>query len=189
MVKDTLRRELLQRRETLAVTERLKKDKKIKTRFLQLEEFKKAERIFFYASYRAEVDTFIIISEALRMNKKVALPKVYPKEKDMKFYWIRDVQELSPGYWGIPEPDPVEEAYPENADLIVIPAIAFDKRGYRLGYGGGYYDRFLKKVRKDAILIGLAYEEQILDIVPKDEWDIPVSLIVTEERTIRSYGH
>ncbi len=189
MDKVVLRKQALQRRETLAFGERLKKDKRIKERFLQLEEFQRAERIFFYASYRAEVDTFELISEALRQNKRVALPKVYPEKKVMRFYWIRALNTVSPGYRGIPEPVPEDEAMAEEADLVVVPAVAYNERGYRLGYGGGYYDRFLKEVRKETITVGLAYDEQIIGPLPTDDWDMPVDIVITEERTIYCHGH
>ncbi len=189
MDKASLRKELLQKRETLSISERVKKDEMIRQRFLSLKEFRDATKVFLYASYRAEVDTFGLISVALNDSKKVALPKVFPTEREIRFFWIRDLNEVSPGYWGIPEPEEGVEALPEEPELIVVPAVGYDIRGYRIGYGGGYYDRFLKKTGPSAITVGLAYEEQLVERIPNDEWDVPVKIIITEGRTIYCNGH
>lgn len=189
MDKGLIRKQFLEKRETLAFSERMKKDERIRQRFLTLKEFQTARKVFFYASYRAEVDTFGLISSALNDTKRVALPKVFPEAREIRFFWIKDIDEVSPGYWGIPEPMTDEEAFADEAELIVVPAIAYDRRGYRIGYGGGYYDRFLKKTPGHITTVGLAYDEQLIERIPTDEWDVPVKIVITDERTLYCNGH
>lgn len=147
-----------------------------------LPEFLEAERIYVYADYNHEVMTGYIIEEAWKQGKKAAVPRV--EGKDMTFYILEDFSQLKPGYFGIPEPETGEAAQWEDA-LIIMPGVAFDRENHRVGYGGGFYDRFLEKhpgLRRMALAFGF----QILKSVPVEPTDICPEIIVTEEEILRS---
>lgn len=145
-----------------------------------LPEFKNAERILAYADYNHEVQTSEIIREALRQGKEVAVPKVRGQEMD--FLKIRDLSVLEPGYFGIPEPVSGEIADWQDA-LMVMPGVAFDTENRRVGYGGGFYDRYLEK-HPGLYTVALAFEFQIMDQVPFEPTDIRPRVIVTEKRVL-----
>ncbi len=179
MLKKSLRTEILRRRKEY---NKGKEDSAlIAEKFLSLPEVKKAKSILLYFPHKNEVDTTFIIEELLKEGKDVVLPKVvgfhiYPIK-------ISNLASLKSGYAGIKEPE--GEKYPlENIDIIVVPAIAFDIHGHRLGYGKGYYDRLLSKV--NALKIGLAYNFQVLEKLPSEPHDIPVDLIVTPTKIIKT---
>ena len=134
----------------------------------------------FFVSFNSEVDTHDMIRNALK-NKTIIIPKVAHHEIEPSF--IIDFDNLIPGKFGILEPIETMKIAYKNIDLILVPGIAFDKEGHRIGYGFGYYDKFLKKVPK-AIKIGLAFDFQIVDKIPREMHDVPVDLIVTEERVV-----
>lgn len=135
----------------------------------------------FFVSFGSEVHTHDMIKEALK-SKTVIVPKVVHHEIEPSV--IIDFDNLVPsGKFKIPEPIEAMKIAYKNIDLILVPGIAFDKEGHRIGYGFGYYDRFLRRVPK-AIKIGLAFDLQIVDKIPREMHDVPVDLIVTEERVI-----
>ena len=148
-------------------------------------EWEVSETVFCYVSFRDEADTFRIIQEALARGKKVAVPRVEGKHR-MEFYYINSMDDLSPGYMGIPEPseDAEERAVPVKNDLMVMPGAAFDRSGTRLGYGAGFYDAYLSK-HPDCRKLALAYSVQIEDQIPPEPHDIPVEMIITEKGMIR----
>ena len=139
--------------------------------------FKNADRILVYADYNHEVMTRYIIEEAWKAGKEVAVPKVVGK--DMIFYRLTDFSQLEPGYFGIPEPVRGEIVKWEDA-LMVMPGVAFDPKNNRVGYGGGFYDRFLEK-HPDITRLAVAFDFQILDLVPTEPTDICPQIIVTQE--------
>ena len=177
--KEEIRRLMIKKRESMRKEEVLEKSKKIEERFLSSDEFAKSDRIAIYYPIRNEVDTRGIISWLLSKGKEVYLPIT---REEITLGRIRSFSELRPGKFNIMEP---REAIDEevNLDLIVVPGVAFDESGYRLGFGKGYYDRFLRSFRETTKL-GLAYEFQVLEEVPRDEEDIPVDFIITEKRRI-----
>ncbi|MEW6586141.1 MAG: 5-formyltetrahydrofolate cyclo-ligase [Nitrospirota bacterium] len=187
-VKQSIRKEILRKRDGISRDLRAEKDALIERRLLSLPEFTCAKTVLFYASFRSEVYTLRTISTALSLGKKVLLPKVDSKQHCLVLYEIRDVTDLSPGYMGIPEPAATadRETGVDDADLVIIPGAAFDRRGNRLGYGAGYYDILLTNSERKAPLITLAYEEQIVDSVPSEAHDVKVGIIVTDERVIRT---
>ena len=135
----------------------------------------------YFVSFNNEVDTHEMIRSALK-NKTVIIPKVIHHEIEPSI--IIDFDNLMPsGRFNVPEPIEIMKMAYKNIDLVLVPGIAFDREGYRLGYGFGFYDKFLKKVPK-AVKIGLAFDFQIVDQVPREEHDVPVDFIVTEERVI-----
>jgi 5-formyltetrahydrofolate cyclo-ligase len=181
MLKESLRAEIL------GIRKNYKKGKEdsvvIAEKFLSLPELKKAKSILLYFPHKNEVDTTYIIEKLLEQGKDVILPKVVGFH--INPIKISDLTSLKSGYAGIKEPE--GETYPlEKVDIIVIPAIAFDMTGHRLGYGKGYYDRLLSKV--DALKIGLAYDFQVLEKLPSEPHDIPVDMIITPTKIIRTTG-
>lgn len=148
---------------------------------VSLPEFSAAEKIYVYADYNHEVMTGYIIEEAWKRGKQVAVPRV--EGQDMVFCLLEDFSRLKPGYFGIPEPEEGEAVLWEDA-LIIMPGVAFDRENHRVGYGGGFYDRFLEKhpcLRRMA----LAFQFQILPSVPAEPTDICPEILVTEKEILR----
>lgn len=146
--------------------------------------YKKADKVFAYWSVGSEVDTRKIIEDALSCGKRVALPKCSDSQGNMKFYYIDSLSDLTEGMYGISEPSGDVCADDYTADsLCLVPALCFDVDGYRLGYGKGYYDRFLSRFK--GISIGLAYEECLTDFLPRDKYDKRADYIITNIKTIR----
>ena len=149
-------------------------------RLISLPAFRNARRMLVYADYNHEVCTRYLIEEAWKAGKEVAVPKVCGQE--MIFYRLNDFSELSPGYFGIPEPDGGEAADWPDA-LMIMPGVAFDRDNHRVGYGGGFYDRFLEKHPK-LEKVAAAFSFQIFSEVPYEETDIQPQIIVTEKETL-----
>jgi 5-formyltetrahydrofolate cyclo-ligase len=189
--KSRIRQDVLRKRDSLDPDTRRAKDSLIKENLFSLKEFLQAPILFFFASFRSEVSTFSQIEEALSIGKRVILPSVDPLNKELRLYEIKGLSELSTGYMGIPEPAVAEERERDINDvtLVIMPGAAFDSKGNRLGYGGGYYDRLLSRLRRRIPLVALAYEEQLLDSVPAGPHDIRVHMIVTDQRVIRCRKH
>jgi 5-formyltetrahydrofolate cyclo-ligase len=185
-LKRSIRSNTLKKRDAIPLPVRRVKDSAIKNNLFSLAKFKDAGRILLYASFRSEVDTLRIIQESLQMGKKVMLPKV--KDDTLEIYEINSMEELAPGYMGIPEPSSSIERGINDVDMVIIPGAAFDTSGSRLGYGKGYYDRLLSGV-KDKPLVALAYEEQIVENIPRETHDIGVDIIITDKRIIDCHGH
>jgi 5-formyltetrahydrofolate cyclo-ligase len=188
--KAVIRAEVLKERDSIDPEIRKKKDLLIKEKLLSLTEVQQAEVIFFFASFRSEVSTFRQIEEALALGKKVLLPSVDKQNRELRLYEIKDLSEVSPGFMGIPEPKVPEERERDinDAQLVIMPGAAFDSSGNRLGYGGGYYDKLLSRLRRKIPLIALAYEEQLVDSLPVEPHDMRVHVIVTDKRVIRCEG-
>ena len=183
--KTEVRKELLSRRDRIPPEVRKTKSRIIRESLLSLEEFRKAGIIFFFASFRTEVDTAELIKISLSMGKQVVLPRVNPDRNDLLLFEVKDFGDLTPGYMGIPEPsEGARQVSINDVDLVVIPGAGYDASGNRIGYGGGYYDRLLSGLQRDIPVIAPAYEEQILDSVPSEPHDIRVNLIVTDRRII-----
>ena len=146
--KNSLRKELLDRRDAIPPEVRRVKDRVICGKVLSLDEVIKARMLFFFASFRSEVDTFEMMRAALPAGKKVVVPRVDRERHTLLLYEIRNVDELVPGYMGIPEPPVTAGEMPadvNDVDLVIIPGAGFDPAGNRIGYGGGYYDRLLAR--------------------------------------------
>ena len=150
---------------------------------LALPEYKNAKCVLLYCSNWSEVMTGGLIEKTILQKGFCVLP--YVEGETLGLAKIRDVSKLVFGKFGIREPPREDIVKPEDVDLAIIPGIAFDHEGNRLGYGHGYYDRLLRKMECPAI--GLAYEVQIIDEIPAEKSDIPVHKIVTENRVIECY--
>jgi len=179
-LKQSIRQELLLRR--ISHNRAEEDSKKIAERFAGLPQLKKAKNIFLYYPHKNEVDTRFIIKKLLKNGSfNLFLPKV--SEDQLLPVKVSDLSGLKKGYAGIMEPE--GEVYsPEDIDIVVVPAVAFDLKGHRLGYGKGYYDRFLKEI--NALTVGVAYDFQIIDKLPVEQHDVPVELIITPTRIINT---
>jgi 5-formyltetrahydrofolate cyclo-ligase len=147
-------------------------------------EFASARVVLFYFSVNREPDTRRAIAEALAMGKTVALPRSY-RGGIMSAREIRGADAPEPGLYGIPAPPESARAIEKSdIDLIIVPAVNYDSEGYRLGYGGGYYDRYLPGTR--AYTVGLARQRLLMARAPREAHDVPVRCVVTEASIIRS---
>lgn len=178
--KADIRKLVLQKRNSLSNDELLKKSEAIYKQLMQQSSYKCADVIYIYMDFKNEVMTKMIIDNAFMEGKKVAIPKIIGDE--MKFFYIESYEDLKKGYFGILEPNTTYPANDEKA-LIVIPGVAFDENGVRLGYGRGFYDRFLSK-HLELTQIAIAFEVQMVDKLPYDEYDVTMKRIITEERII-----
>ncbi|MBI5639067.1 MAG: 5-formyltetrahydrofolate cyclo-ligase [Nitrospirae bacterium] len=186
--KDSVRKGLLKRRDSIPPVVKRVKDRLILESLLSLDELKDVNTIFLFASFRSEVDTLELLRILLSDGRRVVLPKVERENKGLLLYEIKTIDELSPGYMGIPEPSVCSDdrlTDVNSADVVIIPGAGFDADGNRIGYGGGYYDRLLCTLEKAIPVIAPAYEEQILEFIPSEPHDRKVSIIVTDRRIIR----
>ena len=151
-------------------------------RVLGLEAYRRAKLVHTYVSSKEnEVDTRALIGTCLAQGKRVAVPVVMPGTKTLAHALIDGLDQLVVGPWGLAQPDPAAAVWlPAEAriDLVVVPGLAFDRRGHRIGWGGGYYDRFLVQVQ--TVKIGLCYDELVLDCIPGEPHDVPVNMVVAE---------
>ncbi len=187
--KKTMRTAYLEKRNRMAPEKRAEASKKISEWVFANKRFKTAKTIFVYASYKSEVETKELIQGALRMGKRVAVPKVDGIEMD--FYTIDSWEDLFPGFQGILEPQTFgkEPVLPVESDVMLVPGAVFDRKGGRIGYGGGYYDRYLDRAKElcgqRPYLMALAFACQICPgKVPSEEHDKKMDCILTDRRVI-----
>lgn len=180
--KKDIRRFVLEKRDKLEPDIKVELDKKIFSELINSEAYKNASVIFVFVSFKSEVDTHEIIKQALKDSKTICVPRINAKEREMEIFKINSLEELKEGYYGILEPgEDCPAVNGNNIDIVLMPGAAFDRQGGRIGYGGGFYDRFLSRMNKKVDKIALAYDFQILDRVPMDEFDVRVDGIVTNE--------
>ncbi len=184
MTKPDLKRSL--HTERIQMSERVVREKSLRIyrQLIDMPAYQLARRIACYVSIKNEVDTRIVIQKAIGSGKQVGVP-VTREDGDMDFQAILGLSELRPVHYGLrePVPDSQKVLLPHTIDVILIPGIAFDRFGHRIGSGGGYYDRFL--ARTEAVRIGLSYSFQIIDRVPAEPHDVKMDLIITENEIIR----
>ena len=183
--KASLRKEILAKRNSIPASVKEVKDRAIEGRLFELNEIKHAKTLFFFASFRSEVETSGMIRRSLKEGKTVILPRV--EGTALGLYRIMGPDELIPGCMKIPEPSVLTDdrkVQINDVDVIVVPGAAFDRSGNRIGYGGGFYDRLLAQLQKPVPVIAPAYEEQVIDVVPAEPHDKKVSIIVTDRRVI-----
>jgi 5-formyltetrahydrofolate cyclo-ligase len=180
--KSGIRRDLLLRRLSLSPEEVDKSSKEITKNLLRLKRFRNARSIVLYFPIKNEVETRGIFRKAQEFHKEIYFPRI--EGSLLEFRKVGDLNELEPGGFGILEPSQDSARIDIiEVDLVIIPGIAFDRFGRRLGYGGGYYDRVLSKVDKER-RIGLAYDFQVLDSIPVEAGDEEVGLVITESGVI-----
>ncbi|MBC7344676.1 MAG: 5-formyltetrahydrofolate cyclo-ligase [Clostridia bacterium] len=188
MEKKELRKAMVCRRNMLEDEVVREKSLIITDKVASLPEYQAARLVMAYVSFRQEVDTSFIITRALAGGKKVVVPVTDRRAKDLVPSEIYDYpSELAPGTFGIMEPRPEvrRPVDPAEIDLVLVPGIAFDRRGNRLGYGGGFYDRFLRKLRPGVAKAALAYSFQVVEKIDAEPHDLPLDLIITELEVIR----
>lgn len=140
-----------------------------------------AQNILLFYPHKNEVNLLPLISILQKKGVNVYLPKT--SSQDIHPILVESLKNLKKGKFGIPEPEGKEASY-EDIDVVIVPAVAFDKKGHRIGYGKGYYDRFLKNFK--GLKIGVAYDFQIVDKIPYEAHDIPVDIIVTPTKIIKT---
>ena len=179
-MKNKIKESILEKRNSLPKKDIIEKSRKIEEKWIGLEQYKKSKTPMFFVSFKNEIDTHDLIKHALK-EKVVIVPKVTNKQIEPSV--ITDFDNLIEGKFGVLEPIEAMNVPYKNIDLVLVPGIAFDLDGHRIGQGLGYYDNFLKKVPK-AVKIGLAFDFQIVDKIPNEEHDVAVDFIVTEERVV-----
>jgi len=188
MPKRKLRQVMLARRRTLSAEERRVSGHLIQQAFVALPEFVKARVVALYSAIDGEVETAEVLEAALKARKTVIFPAVCGDH--LRFVKVSDPVEMAKGAFGIPEPCLSGEAYlPGSADLIVIPGVAFDRTGKRLGFGKGYYDRALHHLEGGGKLVGFCYDFQLVDQIVSEPHDVAVDIIITEKRVLDLRGY
>lgn len=192
--KKQIRREKLKIRREMTIEEKSNYDKIIKDKFFESSFYKESENIFIYISYDSEINTKDIIMRAIKEGKKIYVPRTEFSTKLMNAVRIENFDNLVESRYGILEPKKDEPFIdPNDLDLIVVPGVAFDKNGGRVGYGAGYYDRYFKRINNEnkskIIKLVLAYDFQLIDKVPTDEEDVLIDAVMTEKQFIKSWGN
>lgn len=186
--KALIRKRIIEQRGLLSFQEVSEKSSKITERLCSLGQYAGARTVMAYMSFRNEVATNAFIGRCILDGKRVVIPKTQlSHDRALLTYEIKDPeQDVLPGIWGIPEPDTsrLERVNPQEIDLVVVPGVAFDGRRYRIGYGAGYYDRFLLSLRPDCLKVGIAFDMQMLEHFHAERYDIPMDLVITEIRIV-----
>lgn len=185
--KKDMRLRMREKRNGIPEDERRKKDEQLRRQLLLLPFYRQTETLLVYVSMKSEADTRGLIQHAIADGKKVAVPKCFPGRK-MEFYLIGSMDELSPGTMGIFEPDPERSIkFDGETGLLIVPGLAFDKRGARLGYGGGYYDNYMGE-HPGLKTIGYFYSMQEVDYVPAQPHDRYLKYVLTENGPVKLTG-
>lgn len=184
MEKSTIRKIYIDTLKKMTQEDYIEKSNLINEQLFELKEFKHASMIAITMSRLTEVETRSIIEWCWSIGKSVAVPKTNSKEKTMEFRKITSFNQMEIVYLDIEEPvlSLTERVHPTEIELIIVPGVVFSHTGYRIGYGGGYYDRFLQDY--SGVTVSLAFEVQVLERVPKERHDLGVQKIITEERVI-----
>lgn len=185
MDKKILRKTLMKKRNSLSETEIQDSSKILSENLYKLDLFKNSNNIFIFVSYKSEIHTHNIIKYSIKHNKNIYIPVVDPKTKTMKASRLRDFSNLEENYMNILEPrDEYIEFVPSDIiDLAIVPGLLFDKSGYRIGYGGGYYDKFFADLKGDVIKLGIGYDFQFTnETIIHSEYDMPVNYFLSEKK-------
>ena len=175
MDKKTLRKWIRDQKRAMTRSQIEEVSRKLGEMFLASDLYRNAKTVYGYLPYNQEVRTVPMLEQALADGKKVAVPKVYGDE--MKFIYLTDLTQVEDGYAGIPEPVADGPVGSDPTALVLMPGLAFDREGHRIGYGGGFYDRFLAK-EPEHPTIALCYDFQMVDDLPTEEFDVPVDLVL-----------
>ena len=186
--KENLRRYMLRLRDRQSVGEIEQNSQVIIDQVLHLHEYVRARAIACSVNNASEVNTRPLIRTTLDQEKRVLIPVVKKGDIELFYSEIKDLgSELAPGTFGILEPKP-ENVHPvslDTVDVMFVPGIVWDREGYRLGWGRGYFDRVIKNLPQHVRSAGLAFNMQLIGKVPRDQFDVPVDIVVTESRVIR----
>ena len=177
--KKELRSEMRAIRKAMNEPLRREKNRLIFQRLIRLPQYEKAKCIVTYVSTEQEVDTRQLMERAWQDGKLVAVPRCVPGTRDMEMCYINSMDDLEPGMYGIPEPKASCPICSDWSDcLCIVPAFCNDKKGYRLGYGGGYYDRFLSQF--SGMTVGINYSECVRKELQHGRYDVPIQMLLTE---------
>ncbi|RLL44904.1 5-formyltetrahydrofolate cyclo-ligase [Oceanobacillus piezotolerans] len=181
MNKADIRQNIIKKLKNVSETERNRVDAKLFEELISSSYWKNAKRIGVTVSNGFEWNTKPIIEEGWKQGKAMCVPKCYPTLKELKFFELEKFDQLEIVYYNLQEPKPSEtiEVKKNEMDLIIVPGIVFDRRGYRIGFGGGYYDRFLANYKKHTVSI--LHSLQLMDEIPVDEHDIAINTLITEK--------
>lgn len=175
MDKSTLRKEIREKKRTMTEEQINAASAELMRLFLASDLYRQARAVYGYLPYNQEVRTVPILEQAIRDGKRVAVPKVYGDE--MKFIWMDDLSAVSDGYAGIPEPVADEPIADDPTALVLMPGLAFDPQGHRIGYGGGFYDKFLASEPNHPTL-ALCYAFQMKEQLQTEEFDKNVDCVL-----------
>ena len=175
MNKQELRRAIRERKRAMTEEEIVERSNALAEKFYNSPAYQAASTIYGYLPYNQEVRTVPMLQRALDDGKRVAVPKVYGEE--MRFIYLEDLTQVSKGYAGIPEPIADAPVAEDQRALVLMPGLAFDPQGHRIGYGGGFYDKFLAKEPHHPTL-ALCYEFQMQVHLDTEEFDIPVDTVL-----------
>ena len=175
MNKKELRKAIREKKRAMSAEEIESKSQTLTEVFLRSEAYRSAKTVYGYLPYNQEVRTVPLLEQALRDGKRVAVPKCYGDE--MRFIYMTDLSAVEKGYAGIPEPIADEPVADDESALVLMPGMAFDPQGHRIGYGGGFYDKFLAKEPNHPTL-ALCYDFQVLPYLETEEFDIPVDTVI-----------
>ena len=193
MDKQSIRKEVTEKKRRMSEAEISRLSLDLKEKFCSLEEYGSASVLYAYMSYNQEVRTAPIIEQAWEDGKRVAVPRIFNKEY-MEFIYINSFDELESGYMGIPEPkyevfaDDFDRIAQEQEVLMLLPGLAFDKEGSRLGYGGGFYDMYLEDYSEETNFIktALCYDFQIYEKLKTEDHDVKIDIVISNSRMIRT---
>ncbi len=177
-LKNEYREKYRKARANLSSEEKALLESKIASAFTSTMVYKCSSQILLYASMDDEISTWEIAKKALADGKKLLYPKC-EGEHEMSFYYASSIEELKSGMFGIPEPTGGEVYRPNNGDVCIVPGLAYDKYGYRLGYGRGFYDRFLSGF--SGVTVGLCYSSFIDSCLPRGKYDVKTDVVLTEK--------
>ena len=175
MNKQELRRSIREQKRAMTEEEIVSRSAKLAELFYASEAYRQARTIYGYLPYNQEVRTVPMLERAMKEGKRVAVPKCYGDE--MKFIYMDDLSKVEKGYANIPEPIADEPVADDETALVLMPGLAFDPQGHRIGYGGGFYDKFLAQEPNHPTL-ALCYEFQMLPHLETEEFDIPVDCVL-----------
>lgn len=175
MNKQELRQAIRARKRAMTEEDILRRSEILAEKFARSNAYRAAKTIYGYLPYNQEVRTVPMLRRALEEGKRVAVPKVYGD--DMKFIYLDDLSQVAKGYAGIPEPVANGPVAQDETALVLMPGLAFDRAGHRIGYGGGFYDKFLAREPHHPT-VALCYDFQVMDRLETEEFDIPVDLVI-----------
>lgn len=183
--KAVLRQRILQLRDNMDPADIRQKSFKITETVLGLPEYVKADVVAFYVNKGSEVETRPLIRKAFASRKKVLIPITQKSTRELLYSEISSLDNLIPGRFGVPEPGDVKSRVLTMANIVLVPGVVWDIYGYRLGWGKGYFDTVLSHLSDSSLSIGLSFDLQLVEQVPREQFDLPVKMLVTESRVIR----
>lgn len=195
--KEKVRKKAVETRDSIDEESRQQKSEEIAKKILEADWFKEADIVLSYHAFRSEVEVDALNRAVLTQGKKLYLPKTYVKEKQIRFFEITDLSKIKRGYQKIWEPTGEEPEFSfetvkeeQKKVLMIMPGTAYDARGYRMGYGGGYYDRYLNAHEAewkmiDFMTVFAAFSEQKMILIPGERCDVKPDVIVTEKEIMQ----